>query len=196
MPENENQAMTADTIVEKKGVNLYDKILDLRKFEIENFWKRALFFWGALAIVLLAYSKSELGLKYQPIIAFIGFLYNIIFSLSLRGSKYWQEHWEVMATEYENKNNFSLVNEANYEPDFKSFFTHPYRFSVSKLTMFLSDITALMWFMLWVKDIISFVFKDQLMKNDFSFAYVSVFHIVIVWYVFLFFLYGKVRYKT
>ncbi len=195
MSEKENQSANANVGAEKKEINFYDKMLDLRKFEIENFWKRALFFWGALAIVLLAYSKNELGLEYQPIIAFIGFLYNIIFSLSLRGSKYWQEHWEVMATEYENKNNFSLVNEANYKPDFKSFFTHPYRFSVSKLTMLLSDITALMWFMLWVKDIISFVFNDQLNVNDFSCAYVILFHIIIASYVILFFLYGKVRHK-
>ena len=39
MSEKEIQAMNSDTIVEKKDVNLYDKILDLRKFEIENFWK-------------------------------------------------------------------------------------------------------------------------------------------------------------
>lgn len=196
MTEKENQITNANVVVEKKEINFYDKMLDLRKFEIENFWKRALFFWGTLALVLIAYSKNDLGHKYQPIISFIGLLYNIVFSLSLRGSKYWQEHWEVMATAYENKNNFSLVNEASYEPNFKSFFTYPYRFSVSKLTMLLSDSTVLMWFMLWLKDIISLALsKDQLKDHLFANLYVILFHVVILIYWAFFFSYGKVYHK-
>lgn len=193
MSEKENQATNANMKEEKKEINFYDKMLDLRKFEIENFWKRALFFWGTLALVLLAYSKNDLENKHQLIISFIGLLYNIVFSLSLRGSKYWQEHWEVMATEYENKNNFSLVNEANYEPDFKSFFTYPYRFSVSKLTMLLSDSTVLMWFMLWLKDIT--LSEDQLKDPLFTNPYVILFHVVILIYWAFFFSYGKVYHK-
>ena len=44
---------------EKYGINIYDKIFELRKFEIENFWKRTLFFWGTIAIIyaLLSWLK-------------------------------------------------------------------------------------------------------------------------------------------
>ena len=84
--------------------DLYSKILDLRKFEIENFWKRTLFFWGTLAIVLIGYFQGGVEIRYLIFISLIGVLYSLIFSLSIRGSKYWQEHWEVMASDFERKN--------------------------------------------------------------------------------------------
>jgi hypothetical protein len=91
--------------------------------------------------------------------------------LSTRGSKYWQEHWESIAVIYENELDFELfttgasglINENN-----KSIFTKPYRFSVSKLTMLLSDISVLIWLILWIKEIID-LFANDILKFEFSF---------------------------
>lgn len=155
---------------EKYGINIYDKIFELRKFEIENFWKRTLFFWGTIAIIYAGYFKADFE-NFQIIIPLIGLLFNIIFSLSTRGSKYWQEHWESIAVIYENELDFELfttgasglINENN-----KSIFTKPYRFSVSKLTMLLSDISVLIWLILWIKEIID-LFANDILKFEFSF---------------------------
>ncbi|MDQ7959847.1 hypothetical protein [Flavobacterium lindanitolerans] len=188
------------------GINLYDKVLELRKFEIENFWKRTLFFWGTIAIVLAGYFSSKIEDKYLIFISLIGVLYNIIFTLSIRGSKYWQEHWETIAVIYENKLGFDLFkSETSAYIDMKNrnVVTYPYRVSVSKLTMLLSDLTVIMWFFLWIKDIIVSCQKESL-KFEFSCdsefhmftIYVILLHIVMIGYLILFLKNGKVIYRN
>ncbi len=149
---------------------LYQTIVDTRKFEIENFWKRTVFFWGTLAIIIVGYFKIEGVNKYSLFIALLGLFYNIIFSLSLRGSKYWQEHWEGTARAYEEALEFKVfrwklkkrITEANKDVPR---LIRPFKYSVSKLTMVLSDITIFVWFMLVVERF------DQAFKDgDISFA--------------------------
>lgn len=191
---------------EKLGVNLYSEILELRKFEIENFWKRTLFFWGTIAIVLAGYFKADLNDKYLVFISFLGIIYNLIFSLSIRGSKFWQEHWENVAIVYENSLDFSLLKtQTSNLIDIKNktqFITYPYRFSVSKLTMLLSDITVLLWIMFWLKDIYKLfknkqIFFDICCKNEIHIFTISVilFHTILFTYIYIFFKTGKVYYN-
>lgn len=85
------------------ATDCYKYIIEHRKFEIENFWKRALFFWGTLAILIVGYFNFPKDSFFIVFISYLGAIYNIIFCLSLRGSKYWQEHWENVATIYETK---------------------------------------------------------------------------------------------
>ena len=152
------------------GINLIDKIHDLRKYEIDNLWKRTLFFWGTIVIVFVAYFKSGTPDKYSVLISLVGSIYTIIFSLSVRGSKYWQEHWESIAILYENALNFNLFKthaSGLIYSNNKSWLTRPYRFSVSKLTMLLSDITAIVWLMFWIKDIY-YLISEKFLKFDFG----------------------------
>lgn len=205
MTEKNNFTKKYEKIKEELGINLYDKVLELRKFEIENFWKRTLFFWGTITLIYAGYFKADLK-DYQIIIPFIGLLFNIIFSLSTRGSKYWQEHWETMAVIYENKLNFrlfrndtqSLVNKKS-----KSIFTKPYRFSVSKLTMLLSDLSVLLWFILWIQQIenlfeskkIEFnFFAEETTIHPFTIGIITI-HFVLIGYFFLFLRNGEVYHK-
>lgn len=192
---------------EKLGINLYDKILELRKFEIENFWKRALFFWGTIAIILAGYFKAGIDEKYLIFVSFLGIIYNSIFSLSIRGSKFWQEHWENMAIVYENSFKFNLLKQLSsdliHEKNKTSFITYPFRFSVSKLTMLLSDITVLLWVMFWVKDIyklyankvIFFEFCYNCELHLFTFSLI-LFHLILGIFICIFFKKGKVFYKA
>ena len=194
-----------ERIKDELDIKLYDKVLELRRFEIENFWKRTLFFWGTIAFIYAGYFNANLK-NYQIVIPLIGLLFNIIFSFSIRGSKYWQEHWEEMAVIYENELNFilfkndtqSIVNENS-----KSIFTKPYRFSVSKLTMLLSDLSVLLWFILWVQQMVSLF---ELKKIQFSFRIentilhpftigVVIIHIVLIGYFVLFLRNGEVYHK-
>lgn len=187
------------------GINLYDKILELRKFEIENFWKRTLFFWGTIAIVLAGYFATKVADKYLVFISLIGFLYNIIFSLSIRGSKYWQEHWETMAVIYENEIGFDLFKSETSKFISKKnthFVTFPYRFSVSKLTMLLSDLTVILWFMLWLKDV-HYLWMSKLIVFNFCTksnihwftVYLILVHFFLISYMIFFFRNGKVYNK-
>ena len=188
------------------GINLIDKVLELRKYEIDNLWKRVLFFWGTIALLLAAYFKAGLPDNYLIFISFIGLIYNIIFSLSIRGSKYWQEHWESMARAYERVIGYKLFiysTSKRINLNNKSVLTKPYRFSVSKLTMLLSDITALVWLMVWIKDIfmsythktLHFEFSIKNGEIDIYTLSVVLFHIIIIGYISIFFWRGKVYHK-
>lgn len=201
---NKNIPCTFKNLKEIYGINLYDKILELRKFEIENFWKRTLFFWGTIAIVLAGYFGSKVDEKYLIFISLIGLLYNVIFSLSVRGSKYWQEHWETMAVIYENELDFDLFKSETSNLIYKNskhFTTSPYRFSVSKLTMLLSDLTVILWFLLWLKDLFNSLDKNFIFfqfeycsKPHFFTIYVIIVHILLIGYFRYFFKNGKVFY--
>jgi len=187
------------------GINLYDKVLDLRKFEIENFWKRTLFFWGTIALIYAGSFNAKLD-NYQIIIPLIGLLFNIIFSLSTRGSKYWQEHWETIAIIYENELKFDLFKHDTQNlvnKNSKSRFTKPYRFSVSKLTMLLSDLSVLLWGILWFKELLVLLKKNKL-KFDFCLATTEIhwytvgiiaIHLLLIGYFIAFIKYGRIYHK-
>jgi hypothetical protein len=73
---------------------------DIRKFEIELYWKRATYFWAfqlvAFTALGLLFKDGELanpGLLIIPgtigtVTAFAGYL-------TARGSKFWQQNWEA-----------------------------------------------------------------------------------------------------
>ncbi|MBZ5665870.1 MAG: hypothetical protein LAO30_14805 [Acidobacteriia bacterium] len=74
--------------------------LDIRKFEIELYWKRATYFWTLIAASFAGYfalQSTEPAKRNLPsifIIACIGLVLSFAWYLVNRGSKYWQENWE------------------------------------------------------------------------------------------------------
>ncbi|MGK2508972.1 RipA family octameric membrane protein, partial [Klebsiella pneumoniae] len=86
----------------------YDKAHDIRKFEIELYWKRTAYVWTLIAslitvtgVLLAAYyrlppdsggSNALLGLVAS--VAILGVLITIISSKIIRGGEYWQKNWE------------------------------------------------------------------------------------------------------
>jgi hypothetical protein len=73
---------------------------DIRKFEIELYWKRATYFWAfqaaAFGAAALAWDK---GKTIDPLLALafsgIGFLSALVGYFAAQGSKFWQENWEA-----------------------------------------------------------------------------------------------------
>jgi hypothetical protein len=129
---------------------IFKIITENRQFEIENFWKRTVYFWGTLAVIMLGYYNLKDNPKVLIFLTYLGVLYNLIFSLSLRGSKYWQEHWEIIAVKYEAKMKFKLFGwdaERMIRENAKNAFwlTRPRRISVSQIAMVLSDLTLVFW---------------------------------------------------
>lgn len=83
--------------------NAFDKAHDIRKFEIDLYWKRTTYFWTLIAAIfaghLLLASKSDPGFKnqelYLTIISCLGFIFSFAWLLVIKGSKFWQENWEA-----------------------------------------------------------------------------------------------------
>lgn len=146
-------------------------IVDTRKFEIENFWKRATFFWGTISILFAAYNGIKIDNKYLALISLVGFIFGIVFSLSLRGSKYWQENWEHLTSNYEKYlNNIKLfrweaIKTIDEENEGELLSLKPRRVSVSKLVMILSDFLTLIWLGLLIKDSIYLIKSKEIFDN-------------------------------
>jgi hypothetical protein len=72
---------------------------DLRRFEIENYWRRATYFWGFQLVAFGALALSAKDGKVYPalalFVAVLGFLTAYAAFLTARGSKFWQQNWEI-----------------------------------------------------------------------------------------------------
>lgn len=88
----------------------YEQACDIRKFEIELYWKRTIYFWGFITVIYTAYYKvfSEfyyikntdiMSLSFHGsipliIISGLGLIFSLSWLLSNYASKHWQENWE------------------------------------------------------------------------------------------------------
>ena len=89
----------------------HEYALDIRKFEIELYWKRATYFWvfvgatlgGFVAIqasnTLTTQSKQDISV----VLSCLGFVFSVAWLCTNRGSKYWQENWEKHVDMLEDK---------------------------------------------------------------------------------------------
>jgi hypothetical protein len=72
---------------------------ELRKFEIENYWKRSSYFWGfqlvAFGALALTADKGNFNPPIVLIVSVLGALAALTGILTARGSKFWQENWET-----------------------------------------------------------------------------------------------------
>lgn len=138
-------ANSSDTkMLEKK----YDVALATRNFEIELFWKRSIFFWGFIASAFIAY--ATIASQKQPLallIACFGLVCSFAWTLVNRGSKRWQENWEMIVSEIENDVTGSLFTERRSKSDGNPWLKAR-EYSVSKITIALSDFTVFVWLIL------------------------------------------------
>ena len=123
--------------------------MDIRKFEIELYWKRAAYFWTFIGVALAAFiailtAKVESPALYDRsdvlyCIAMIGLVFAFAWYLVNRGSKFWQRNWEFQA---------DLLEDKVIGPLYKTVFadsrvrlvsiTGAYPFSVSSINLVLS----------------------------------------------------------
>jgi hypothetical protein len=127
---------------------------ETRKFEIERFWQRSLFFWGFIGASFVAYAqlydkKQEL---LPLLVACFGLLCSLAWTLQNRGSKYWQEAWEQKVRAVE-KEVLGVQLFSNWEPVLAKGIWGAAKFSVSKLAIALSDFAVIIWIALGAKAI-------------------------------------------
>lgn len=128
--------------------------LDIRKFEIELYWKRATYFWSLIAAAFAGYfALTNNEDKLLPLlISCIGLVLSVGWFKVNRGSKYWQSNWErhvdclentIMGPLYKttiNRNEYSIYK-----------FWEGYPYSVSRINQLISLFVVLIWCGLVVK---------------------------------------------
>ena len=125
--------------------------LDIRKFEIELYWKRATYFWAFIASTLAGYFALSNSDSYRKPDAFdhaevyfvicIGFVLAVAWFLINIGSKAWQRHWEV---------HVDLLEDKFTGPLYKT--VYPMKtFSVSKINEIVSFSFVVIWLLLGAK---------------------------------------------
>jgi hypothetical protein len=116
-----------------------------RALEIGLFWQRSLFYWGFIIAAGAGYvqtyrSTPSLG----TVLACFGIVCSLSWSLVNRGSKYWQENWEIKA-EAAAERALGGPLFGNPEPIHRPEWLGAKRFSVTFLTAGLSDFVCVGW---------------------------------------------------
>lgn len=137
--------MQRKQIMERRNSKRYDVALATRNFEIELFWKRSLFFWGFIASAFIGYATLiKTNSSLAIVIACFGFICSFAWTLVNRGSKRWQENWDIIVGELEKDITGSLFHERR-EKESQQCWLKARKFSVSKITIALSDFTVVTW---------------------------------------------------
>ena len=148
----------------KKHFMAYEKAWDARKFEIDNYWKRATYFWALQVISLTGYVSvltsdyyNKIPVK-NPEILFciinIGYITSISWVLINIGSKFWQRHWEKQ---------IDMLEDKITGPLYKTIYAYKTlrTFSVSKINEIISAYFVIIWIILGYK-----YFEDHLTLNN------------------------------
>ena len=143
--------------------------LDIRKFEIEMYWKRTAYFWAITALVIAGYFillKNNNDFPETNFLTFlissIGVVFSFVWYLVNRGSKYWQRNWELHVDMLEDKV-YGPLYKLNINPTQFNFWnlTDAYRVSVSRLNQLLSLFITIFWIYLFISQIFA-KFSDDL----------------------------------
>jgi len=130
--------------------------LEIRKFEIDLYWRRATYFWTFIAAAMAGYfliQKSE-GAENSYlsfVVSCLGFVFSFAWFWVNKGSKYWQENWENhvdLIEDYVIGPLYKIVTarpeEDNKKP-IKNFILGPAPYSVSKINQIVSLFVTLLW---------------------------------------------------
>jgi hypothetical protein len=136
--------LDVSTATKKQKEDILKYAAEVRKFEIERFWQRSLFFWGFIGAAFIAYGQLFGKGNISFFVACFGIVCSVAWTLQNRGSKYWYEAWESKVKLVEN-DVLGVHLFSNIEPLKHNGFWGGRRFSVSRLAIALSDFTVLVW---------------------------------------------------
>lgn len=157
-----------------------EKALDIRKFEIELYWKRTAYFWAFIAAIFAGYftmyssDDGKFSTVYNKqemlfILSCIGLVFSFGWFLANKGSKYWQENWEKHVDLLEDQLQGPLYKTTLSSCNFKAYtITDPYSFSVTKINQALSAFVIFSWFLIWLKMLFCIFPFIRLFDNIFS----------------------------
>ena len=130
--------------------------LDIRKFEIDLYWKRATYFWAFIAAAFAGYALTyKSSANHEPwlslLFSSLGLVFAFAWYLVNRGSKFWQNNWE---------RHVDLLEDMTLGPLYKVVARSPERnpltaagaFSVTKINQMLSLYVVVVWALLLAKE--------------------------------------------
>jgi hypothetical protein len=128
--------------------------LDIRKFEIELYWKRTTYFWTLIAAIIAGFCLVQVKAdKFKQDLSVILSCLGIVFSFGWicvnKGSKHWQENWETHVDMLENEFTGPLYkivfSKAEQEQTFRDWVTGQAPMSVSKINQIISCYVFFLW---------------------------------------------------
>jgi hypothetical protein len=160
----------------KKLKAAFDQVSDIRKFEIELYWKRSGYFWAFIAFAFAGYfailSSENIPSKFfmSFVLSSIGFVFTFAWYLVNRGSKYWQENWENHLDLLEDEITGPLYKTLLERPGFISLseklVTGPLSISVSKINQWVSVYVLSIWILLSIYSACKTLTFLQISQND------------------------------
>ena len=189
---------------DEKPEKALNAILDIRKFEIDLYWKRTTYHWAFIAAIITGYfivtssiSKSNNGdsLKLQYFLICLGIVFSTAWYFVNRGSKYWQNNWESHLDVLEDKVIGPLYKMNRSKTYFRDRFWNlldSYPFSPTKINHLLSLFMIFVWISLLIdfclKNFITdFKFTLILSFNKDSLLYILISIITLITLIFMFF---------
>lgn len=155
-PHNKDDLKEADT----RAGRALAYALDIRKFEIELYWKRGTYFWAFIAAAFAGYAlthkttdpDSWLSILFSA----LGLVFSFAWYLVNRGSKFWQSNWERHVDLLEDMTLGPLYKVVAVTTDNSAGnpLTSPAQFSVSKLNQILSVFVVAVWLLLFVRSLL------------------------------------------
>ncbi|MBU1039865.1 MAG: hypothetical protein KKF77_02040 [Proteobacteria bacterium] len=148
-----------------KNNEIFKQVLDIRKFEIELYWKRASYFWvfnslafsayGAVYVKMADHSNGiampqdfEMLRDLLVCLSCVGLVVSLAWVLVNKGSKFWQENWETHLDLIEKDivgDLYKTVYETHASCCLKDLLTGSGKFSVSKVNQLISIYAVFLW---------------------------------------------------
>jgi hypothetical protein len=136
--------------------------LDIRKFEIDLYWKRATYFWAFIAAAFVGYgavetSTSGSSIRTDLAVCFscLGIVFSFAWVCVNKGSKQWQENWENHVDMLEDKVTgplYKIVMKRPKPQGWKEYVRHiatgPATFSASGVNQIISLFVTVVWVLL------------------------------------------------
>ncbi len=146
----------SENIDKEKRRLAFEKAHEIRKFEIELYWKRTTYFWAFIAFSFGAYiavvsseNKEFIDREnYAFIITCIGFIFSLSWYLVNRASKNWQNYWEKVIESLEDDFTGAFMKRQIENNNKWYELTLLYRYSVSRVNQIVSLFVAIVWLLL------------------------------------------------
>jgi len=127
---------------------------DIRKFEIELYWKRAAYFWTFIAAALAGYFalQKQGDISSIFVVTCLGFVFSLGWYFVNRGSGAWQRNWEGHVDLLEDPVTGPLHKTSIDRWTYRFLhFTDPFPFSPSKINNILALYVVLIWLFLMAR---------------------------------------------
>jgi len=144
----------------------YSKAHDIRKFEIDLYWKRANYFWVFMTalsgLIGFSFNSSNEFIKLlTPALSIMGFIFGLAFLAANQGSKFWQENWEKNLDMLE----FYISGDL-YKITAKLDLPKP---SVSKINIYVAKTLCLLWMVVFIYSLSFSFFSIESLSHAFIF---------------------------